>query len=389
MAISNPPLDGQSGVQSSIYYRAPAATLASINPILGINEIGQESDTGSFKVGDGETAWNSLSYSELAGPPGPTGSQGIQGVQGVQGEAGPAGADSTVPGPQGIQGLTGPQGLQGVPGADSTVPGPQGIQGVAGPAGYTPVKGVDYFDGAQGPQGLQGDIGPQGIQGLPGADSTVPGPQGIQGIKGDTGNQGIQGIQGPAGADSTVPGPQGEQGIQGIQGIQGPAGSDASVTKPNVEAVLTGEISSHTHAGGGTSYRISVELWRDGANVVDTNQPTALRFFKALPYLAAQKCDLSVYTQLRFNVMKAATAGAAASKMILLYSANWTTTVGSWSNISDAEVSLATNVQNTSLSSGWVNLVAGARGDVHIGIFTSGGDALLDPAFGNISVEFR
>ena len=46
-----------------------------------------------------------------------------------------------------------------------------------------------------------------------------------------------------------LPGPQGAQGIQGIQGLQGNPGSDASVTKVNVEAVLTGEISSHTHAG--------------------------------------------------------------------------------------------------------------------------------------------
>lgn len=39
----------------------------------------------------------------------------------------------------------------------------------------------------------------------------------------------------------------GPQGIQGEQGIQGPAGSDADVTKENVEAVLTGEINTHTH----------------------------------------------------------------------------------------------------------------------------------------------
>ena len=53
-----------------------------------------------------------------------------------------------------------------------------------------------------------------------------------------------EGLEGP-------PGPQGEQGIQGLQGLQGEPGSDASVTKENVEAVLTGEINSHTHAGGG------------------------------------------------------------------------------------------------------------------------------------------
>lgn len=41
------------------------------------------------------------------------------------------------------------------------------------------------------------------------------------------------------------------KGIKGDKGDQGVPGSDASVTKSAVEAVLTGEISSHTHAGGG------------------------------------------------------------------------------------------------------------------------------------------
>lgn len=57
------------------------------------------------------------------------------------------------------------------------------------------------------------------------------------------GEQGIQGDQG-------LPGNDGAPGEQGIQGIQGLPGSDASVTKANVEAVLTGVISSHSHAGG-------------------------------------------------------------------------------------------------------------------------------------------
>lgn len=40
----------------------PAATWASINPILAKGEIGIENDTRKFKVGDGTTAWNSLKY---------------------------------------------------------------------------------------------------------------------------------------------------------------------------------------------------------------------------------------------------------------------------------------------------------------------------------------
>lgn len=38
--------------------------LASRNLTLAVNQIGRESDTGKFKVGDGATPWNSLAYGE-------------------------------------------------------------------------------------------------------------------------------------------------------------------------------------------------------------------------------------------------------------------------------------------------------------------------------------
>lgn len=79
-----------------------------------------------------------------------------------------------------------------------------GDTGVNGHDGYTPIKNIDYFDGEKG---LKGD-------------------------KGDTGAPGY------------TP-------IKGIDYFDGLPGSDATVTKSAVESVLTGEISSHTHAGGG------------------------------------------------------------------------------------------------------------------------------------------
>lgn len=39
-----------------------AATWTSANPVLGMGEIGYESDTNHFKIGNGVTAWNSLAY---------------------------------------------------------------------------------------------------------------------------------------------------------------------------------------------------------------------------------------------------------------------------------------------------------------------------------------
>lgn len=37
----------------------------SLNPILLDREIGYERDTGKYKIGDGETAWNDLEYAPI------------------------------------------------------------------------------------------------------------------------------------------------------------------------------------------------------------------------------------------------------------------------------------------------------------------------------------
>jgi len=47
-----------------------AANWASANPTLAVGEIGVETDTDQFKIGDGTTAWTSLSYGGVQGPAG-------------------------------------------------------------------------------------------------------------------------------------------------------------------------------------------------------------------------------------------------------------------------------------------------------------------------------
>jgi len=42
--------------------RGTASAWSTVNPILVEGEVGLESDTNKMKVGDGTTAWNSLSY---------------------------------------------------------------------------------------------------------------------------------------------------------------------------------------------------------------------------------------------------------------------------------------------------------------------------------------
>lgn len=51
------------------FRRGTSSTWATVNPTLALGEMGIESDTSQFKIGNGSTAWNSLSYGGLQGPP--------------------------------------------------------------------------------------------------------------------------------------------------------------------------------------------------------------------------------------------------------------------------------------------------------------------------------
>lgn len=207
-------------------------------------------------------------------------------LKGEKGETGPKG-DKGNTGEKGDTGERGPQGLQGERGLQG-VQGEQGEPGIQGPVGP---KGEKGDQGEQGPQGPKGETGPQGPKGDTGSGLNLKGeldsesqlPQ--EGVSGDAwliagnlyvyvGENGnvesntkwsnvgsIQGPAGPAGpkGEQGEPGPKGEPGADGAPGIQGPKGapgekgekgdpgSDASVTKQNVEAVLTGDITSHNH----------------------------------------------------------------------------------------------------------------------------------------------
>ena len=48
--------------------RGTAAEWTSANPILGAGEMGVETNTGFFKIGNGSTAWTSLPYSSPLAP---------------------------------------------------------------------------------------------------------------------------------------------------------------------------------------------------------------------------------------------------------------------------------------------------------------------------------
>lgn len=114
--------------------RDTAANWTANNPTLAAGELGLETDTAKFKMGNGSTAWNSLAYSYTAGAQGTTGIQGAtgpQGIQGIQGTTGTQGATGT----QGSTGAQGTQGIQGIQGTIGTTGG--GISGFNAQTGTT------------------------------------------------------------------------------------------------------------------------------------------------------------------------------------------------------------------------------------------------------------
>jgi hypothetical protein len=132
--------------------RDTAANWTSNNPTLAQGEIGYETDTTKFKIGDGATAWNSLAYAYAAGATGPTGATGPVGATGPTGATG-------VEGPTGSVGATGPQG-------DIGPTGPSGAEGATGPDGATGPTGPSGATGPTGPTGATGASGPTGAGGV-------------------------------------------------------------------------------------------------------------------------------------------------------------------------------------------------------------------------------
>lgn len=163
------------------------------------------------------------------------------------------------------------------------------------------------------------------------------------------------------------------------------AQANADITKAEIEAKLTGTITSHSHAGG--TAQLVVPIGAVGA-FTWTNMPAAVTLLGSSAASVA-RVDLAAYTQCRLTVTKMAVAGAAASKVILRYKTTFDTAAANYLDIGTSEVSVAVNVANTGLASSWIDLAAGAKADVFVAVVGSGGDGVLDPAFGVISAQFK
>jgi hypothetical protein len=148
------------------FRRDTSSVWSSNNPTLASGELGLETNTRQIKIGDGTTAWNTLSYGGIAGP---TGTQGFQGPVGFTGFTGFA---SFVTGPTGTQGFQGPIGFTGFTGPASFVTGPTGAGGGGGSVSITGSTGFgNILTVATGGAGIFGNsnfviAGPTGFVGI-------------------------------------------------------------------------------------------------------------------------------------------------------------------------------------------------------------------------------
>jgi hypothetical protein len=89
------------------FRRGLASEWSTANTILADGELGLETDSRKFKIGNGVLGWNALPYA--SGAAGATGATGAAGTAGAAGATGPTGS-------AGATGATGAAGPAGTPG---------------------------------------------------------------------------------------------------------------------------------------------------------------------------------------------------------------------------------------------------------------------------------
>lgn len=96
------------------------------------------------------------------------------------------------------------------------------------------------------------------------------------------------------------------------------------------------------------------------------------------------------YTQVRFSIIKMGTAGNTGATLELKYHTSFSTTVGSYSQIGQAALSVAIDTTNTLLDTGWIDIDSSAKASaIYLAIVGAGGNGVISPNFGVAQAWFR
>jgi len=121
-------------------------------------------------------------------------------------------------------------------------------------------------------------------------------------------------------------------------------------------------------------------------DIVYSNMPAAESFLFNSPRHITL-ADLSGMNSVRMLVNKQNIAGNTGSKLTLKYSETYSENPSDYTDIGLTPVSVDINVESTFLQSSWVQIIA-PQNDVFLAIIGSGGDGIISPHFGHISVNF-
>lgn len=250
--------------QQILMRRGTSLEWASTNPVLGAAEMGVETDTGRFKLGDGTTTWNNLAYKSDRGLPGIAGPAGAAGPVGPAGEAGPrgpAGSAAALTIGSVSQGTAPSASISGTP--ENPILNlvlPKGDTGSAGAATSITIGSVSS---GTTPSATFSGTAPNLTLSLvlPKGDTGSTGPAGAQGVAGPTGPQGPQGDRGGAGiikGTFSTTWPPVSSGMQ-IGDIYILAGSTIPTGSPSSTAIGDGFV----YVGGTTSSATQANGWLD------------------------------------------------------------------------------------------------------------------------------
>ena len=121
--------------------------------------------------------------------------------------------------------------------------------------------------------------------------------------------------------------------------------------------------------------------------------PAALTFFNGLVRYILP-CDLTGASQINLKVFMSGAAGFAGSKLVLRYrtfAAGFNATPANWNILGDAstEVQCACDSAAAILESGYIDIVAAAKGSILIGVFGIGGNGAVNPIFLGVAADIK
>jgi hypothetical protein len=144
--------------------------------------------------------------------------------------------------------------------------------------------------------------------------------------------------------------------------------------------------------GGGGGPGVMNVPWhaQAGGTMALTNSPLAARIALNQPTRMIKLVPLDGHTQVRLTGVQVTTSASANTPVLRLRykTGAYSTVIGNYLQLGTTEVEF-TLTGTGARDTGWIDLVAGATGDIQVALIELGGDGVADPAMGHVHAFFR